>query len=80
MSTFHPPSRPELANLGSSRMVGEDTANSYVAYAGRVARMLQADLEQLDLTDPGVAKIARRLESSGVLLASVRNCLSVLRA
>ena len=27
-----------------SRMVGEDAANSYVAYAGRVERVLQADL------------------------------------
>src|SRR5690242_3839341 len=63
-----------------SRMVGEDTANSYVAYAGRVERLLGTDLDQLDLTEPGVAKIGRQLDARGVPPASVRNCLSALRA
>jgi hypothetical protein len=63
-----------------ARLVGHDTANSYVGYAGRVERVLETDLDQLDLTEPGLAKIARRLESGGVPPASVRNCLSALRA
>lgn len=63
-----------------SRIVGEDTANSYVGHAGRVERVLQCDLDQLDLSEPSLAKIARRLESGGAPAASVRNCLSALRA
>jgi hypothetical protein len=63
-----------------SRFLTEESANSYVAYAKRVQRELQSDLDQLDLSDSGCEDVARRLSARGVPKKSVQNCVSALRA
>jgi hypothetical protein len=63
-----------------SRLIGEESAKSYVSYCRRVERVLQSDLDELDLTDRGCEGVASRLASRGVPRKSVQNCVSALRA
>lgn len=63
-----------------SRSIGEDSANSYVAYCARVERELGCDLDQLDLSEDGLANMPRRLGACGIPRKSVQNCMSALRA
>jgi hypothetical protein len=63
-----------------SRFLTEESANSYVAYAKRVERELQSDLDQLDLSEHGCGNLASRLLARGVPKKSVQNCMSALRA
>jgi hypothetical protein len=61
------------------RFLTEDSANSYIAYAKRVERELQSDLDELDLSERGCENVGSRLSARGVPKKSVQNCLSALR-
>jgi site-specific recombinase XerC len=45
-----------------------------------VERVLQSDLDELDLSDRGCENISRQLSTRGLPKKSVQNCLSALRA
>lgn len=63
-----------------SRSIQPASANSYVSYCDRVRRELGVDVDQLDLSEQGIANVANRLKVRGVNLNTIGNCLSALRA
>lgn len=63
-----------------SRRLGGPSVDSYVAYCNRARRDVGLQLDSDDLSAIGIANIRRALEVAGVPPASVRNCLSALKA
>ena len=62
------------------KRIGSRSVDSYIAYCNRLRRELNVQLDSCDLSVVGISNIGRELGSAGVPAASIRNCLSALRA
>ncbi|WP_205691524.1 hypothetical protein [Caulobacter sp. 602-2] len=70
---------PAFRSFLSGRLAA-GSVDSYVAYCNRVRRELGVDLDADDLSEPALLSLSLRLAQSGAPPATVRNCLSALRA
>jgi hypothetical protein len=57
-----------------------ESARSYGAYAIRLERDLNINLDTVDLSDDGIIALQQRFEATGAPSKSVGNCMTAARA